>query len=219
MKIAELASLMNEYLLPKFPGYVLHRTILIKAPIKYIIQGIELDTSVWDSNTIKTSSHVIATYVPIDYYGSNIFNVADRIEFHRDNIAEQMESIAQILKKKLEPWLMQWNTPMDIAEKALPPGAIDVQLQRDVAYSLVLLREREKALRALDGIKQLIEKHYRGPVFETHDWPQQLLDESLLLKNRVLDNIESAISLLHEWRQFTLNKLKLQQYASDDLNS
>ncbi|MHB0936640.1 MAG: hypothetical protein ACYDCO_15550 [Armatimonadota bacterium] len=217
MKIAELSSLMKEYLLPKFPGYALHRTILIKVPITYIIQGIELDTSVWDSNVIKTSSHVITTYVPTDYYGSNIFSAADRVDFKKENIAEQMENIAIILKNKLEPWLMQWNTPRDIAEKALYPGAIDVHLQRDVAYSLVLLKERKKALQALDGVKQVIEKNYRGPVFETNDWPQKILDESILLRSRLLDNNESAIELLHEWRQYTLHKLRLHQYASHEL--
>lgn len=214
---------MKDYILPQLPGYVLHNTLLIKSPIKYIIQAHDFDTSIWDSNVIKIASYVVPAYVPTEYFGTNIAKIGGRFDTKEGDIGKTFQKISNILIKKHEPWLNQWNTPKDIAYKALPlgrnprDGNIDINILRAVAYSQILINQRDKALYYLKQLEEQVELNYRNPIYDSDNWPQRLLDESISIKNKLLISVDEAKITLLEWRQYTLEKLKLTPYATDKL--
>lgn len=213
MKASRLKPLYKKYLLPYLSGFRYKGHLIYSEPIEYLLRGFWFESSAFSADAFTVYVFVQPLYVPEEGIA---FTFGQRLpwlrskkdrwwELSETNEEEVMKDVQQAILQLGLPFLEQFKTPADLAQKAgkVIGSRDNPHIQEAVAYSRVLAGETHKALKALDRLHRYLRRTAE------YDWEREMDRRVLRIRIALAHDPQEAIHLLTEWREYTLKNLRL----------
>jgi hypothetical protein len=216
MRAKDVERLAKTYLLPRLPGFKLHKKLLYISPIEQILRGVFFDSSAYERWTFVIEAFVQPLYIPknnyVFSYGGRLGNLGGGAEnwwtIDETNEEQVMKEVLYALQTEALPFLQSVKDPGDFAKKyehrARDPG---IHYMEAVSYSLVIMGKYRKAMKILNRNLKTLEKavksEYASPYME------EMVDRTNIIKNALIEDPNKAVDVLNGWREETLKNLRL----------
>jgi len=220
MKASDLMRVVRKQILPLLPNFKYKpTTILYATRVDMVLRAFYFQTSYLDKEAFTVWVFAQPLYVPCDHFVLNIggrlgwFQRGEEIWWRwRPNDAELEKQVMQevywYIQKHGLPFLERVRTPNDIIwwidKKSTNPR--DVYYQETKAYSYVLVGDYRRALQILSRL--YTELRHDEP---NYPWMGEMAERVSLIQSLLEQSPEAAIQQLHEWRNWTLTKLRLEK--------
>ena len=188
------------------------RGLLFKAPIGNVLCGLFLESSAFSAEVFNPSVFVQPMF---QKSSSLVLSLGQRFLGKWTSADTQVvERLSQQLRVVGLPLWSQYDSTEKLA--ALPPEPRLPLRTITSGYALILCHNFEEAARKLRIADKDLERIYgdqrkANPSF----WPNAEHAEVAEMLNKLQSDPEAAIQTLMQWRQFTLNELKLSEFASE----
>jgi len=217
VKNSEFEKMSKEYLLPSLPGFTVKGDMLFENPLGMILHGICYERSGFDKNIFRVEVIAQPLYIPSDFIsygiGQDLNYIKTRKQLQKwwtveDGISTIMKEIREMFLGVGITWLNKYATPYDIATKVnkeFTPD--DPHIMRRIAYSWILCGEKRKAKETLLSLsKGLSSDRWHAP------WEYEMANEVEMISRLLESDIELAQQKMMEFRKFSIDGLKLQQW-------
>jgi len=219
MRTYQLMRLVREYLLPHLPGFRVHRSLVYSSPVALILRGFDFQPSYMDPAAFTVEVFAQPLYVPSDCiwytFGSRLSvlkfrrDIWWRLESSEPTIAERVfgEVLSCIYEVGL-PFIEQLSTPEDFVRRGARKSGVpnDPYVRETVAYSRVLVGDYDRAKHDLGQLhRELLQKAHDYP------WMGEMAERVDRVMSLLAQSPEAATEQLHEWRNWTLTKLRLEK--------
>jgi len=220
MKASDLMKAVRRHILPLLPGFKYKpTTILYATPAELVLRAFYFQTSYLDRDAFTVWAFAQPLYVPYDHL---VLNIGGRLGWlhkgkdiwwrWRPNDAELekqvMHEIYWYIQKYGLPFLDRVRTPSDVIwwidKKSGNPK--DVHYQEAKAYSYILTGNCDRAQRILPRLYTELRQDEPN-----YPWMGEMAERVSLIQSLLEQSPEAAIQQLHEWRKWTLTKLRLEK--------
>lgn len=204
MRHRELKPLFRT-MLPSLPGFVGHKSLLIKAPMNGLLRAVDFDPSGFDKASFYVATFVMPLCVPSDYLH---LTFGQRIRQHgkTDGWSMTMDDLAAELLRDIQaqalPYLARADTflsAVDVISAFSNPHA-----PKAMAFLLARAGERKRAT-------ALINEYLPKLRLDSH-WEKEIFDISTRLRDMLIADPEAAHRQLLEWEEYTIQKLRLEAF-------
>lgn len=214
MKIAYLSRQVKEHILPHLPSFALRKGLLYRQPVEMILAGFDFETSDFVPEWFRVWVFVLPLYIPKEYiyytYGRSLGDMKfwgrhDWYTMPAGSEEEVMGKVLQDIQRYGLPFLNRVYTPADMLREARKLAAgYDQYVLEVIAYSQVLVGEYQQALHSLQRLVQWCLKEE-----QKYEWMPAIRERAVLVQQALRRNPSEAVELLHQWRDDTLQHLRL----------
>lgn len=200
-------------LLPGLSGYEKRGPLLFSCPIDHILKGFYFESSGFNSTRFYVWAFVLPLYVPTKHISFSFGRRLSGADGEAWTLTEtDMERLVDDLLKAMRregfPYFQAMKTPEEFAKKALRllENPDDPYLREAIAYSLILGKNVDEGLKALDYLSAVL-----AGIDQQKTWAEDMHCRASSLRDHLSkDKIEAAKKLLIEWERQTRENLKLE---------
>jgi len=210
---AEEFTRIKNALLPHLPGFVADRKRIFKSPVDDFCRGLAFESS-QDANRFYLWVFVLPLFVPHDGFGMTHGKRLRRRnggEGWRDDDRNVITDLLDTIQSAAMPFLNNVSTferAVNYLKEAVDSGRPRVnshQLEA-LAYILIKSGDYSSALELLAELKERL-------AGDTVPWVVEQRGRAQLMEDKLLQNPETALAQLDEWKKWTIGKLRLEKYV------
>ena len=205
MRHRELKPLFRA-MLPSLPGFVGHKSLLLKAPINGLLRAIHFDPSAFDKPSFYVETLVMPMCVPADHLNLT-FGHRVRQKGKYDGWSLTMPDLATDLLPDIQdqavPYLAQADS-FRAAVDVIRPFSGNPHAPKAMAFLLARAGEHDRAVAMINDYlpKLRLDSH----------WEKDIFDVSTRLRDLLIHDPEAADRQLQEWETYTIQKLRLEAF-------
>lgn len=219
MRIRQLMRWVQEYLLPHLPNFQLHLSLVYSSPVEWILRGFDFQPSWMDRSAFTVEVFAQPLYVPMDCIWYTFGSRLSVLKFRRDiwwrlentepeNVERVFGEVLSSIREVGLPFIEQLSTPEDFVQRGAKKSGVpdDPYVREAVAYSRILVGDYKKTKHDLERLhRELLQDKHNYP------WMGEMVERVSLIQSLLEQSPEAAVGQLHEWRNWTLTKLRLEK--------
>jgi hypothetical protein len=212
VKGRELERLNRRYVEPIIPGFVAHRSLVLRQPLGDVLAGLAFDSSAFSATAFDVSAFVQPLYLPAEYvilsFGHHQFAFGDLEKAPEEEV---YASLTDAIRKYAVPIFDRVQTPLDLAYVAPTLWYRDGRdTQEVVGLSFAAAGELD---RARDVLSQLAARERDEPDERRPDLSAARLARVEEVVAALADGQKATATLLALWREETIDALRLRALA------
>ena len=205
MRLKELRPMFDRLLID-MPGFIVHKSLLLKVPMNGISQAIHFDSSAFDKYSFYPATVVMPLCVPMEHL-SLLFGYRLRHPTRGQGwtikIPDVEIDLAKAIREQGLPFLASANSLLDMVELAEEFRG-NPHTPKKIAFALARAGETEKAIAEINALLPELD-------LRSH-WQQTIADQSIELRDVLIADPEAARAKLSAWENYTIEKLGLQAF-------
>ena len=208
--------LARAHLLPALPGWAVRGRLMFRTPIEMLLVGLSCEPSAFSKEPFTVHAFVQPLYVPADHVAFSLGGRLGRLggkgdkwwHFSLEREREIMDEVREYIQREALPFLAEVDTPQTVAEylssRQLTRGGLP--LSEHEAYSWLLAGNRSRASAVLAAVGRTV-------TLGSPEWVERATERAALVRERLMSDPGAARSLLHDWRNQTMQALRLEAFS------
>jgi hypothetical protein len=221
VKRAEVHRLVRTYLLPELPGFAVHSRLLFHTRIEYLLRGFCFEPSGFESGGFYVWVFVQPLYIPSDNvlltYGDRLGGGSMFWKPIGVDESSVMRALLEAMGKEGLPVLERIKTPSAFAawRSTEPIHRRGMNRLEAQASALILAGNHRQGAELLDEIERRMPEIRRENIRLQLDrpWVEEIANRARTLRAKLDVDLADAIKQLTEWRDYTIQQLKLEKFA------
>ncbi len=210
MKGREFEKLARNEFLPHLPGYVARGSLIYEEPVGDILKGIDADTSSFTADRLFVTAFAMPLYVPREHI---VLSISRRLggpaHFWTPSEPQFASGLRAAMVEEGLPFLEAHGTPAKLLEHTHWQDVRNIRAMELQAYTLL------KVGRMAEATLGLSRAAAKGEEEGVASWAKEVSGRTRLVGSLLEANPDRALEQLEEWRQESLDRLKLSATSSE----
>jgi hypothetical protein len=206
MTTKEFESLERR-LLPNFPGFAIHRRLMLISPPTDILRGVCFDPSGFDKQSFYITAFVLPLFVPTKHlhfnFGKRVRHVGG-IDGWNANEPNLIAELTAALQLHAMAFLSSAASPLEFVELAKTFSSGNPHTPEAIAFSLARAGETDQATQVIDQLLNRLDL--------TVSWQLDIANNAKALRTKLATDPAEAQRQLEVWKLASLRNLGLEEY-------
>jgi hypothetical protein len=211
VKVKDLLTI-EKRLLPHLPNFSIKGPLVFLQPLGDTLRGFHFESSAFSKRNFYVNVFFMPLYVPAKHLH---FTFGHRVGANERWTAEQadIDLALRVEMQKEIPFLASLKTPTDVARslesltKPNKAGYVNPRCYEALVYALVQAGKTSAAENAIDALLRCVNP--------TVAWESEVASRVRLLRNRLVEGLESAREQLAAWQAETIRNLGLEPFRTN----
>jgi hypothetical protein len=208
MNSKRMAALFNKHLRQELPAYDVHRGIIYRPPLEYLLCGFDFESSAYDKDHVHPTVLVLPLFVPKPYIHYTFGKRLCAVTISPAHEAEVMEEVRRRLVREGLPFIERLHTLPLFARNGARMAQGDAgNIREDIAYATILAGDVERGRRMAADLARSIRRNARD--LRDYPWLGEVADRAEAVAAACERSPAHAVELLDRWTAETKAALKL----------